>query len=173
MSFDVKLSARMADDQSIQPEGIVLQLDDQSLYLDFIPGTAGKARYDMVSGTYQIDVKDAVLRDGKDGKPVDLFAYDLEDARVAGLDVRSEREQGLYIEPAGCELLQFDTADHLHTAKLGIAEQVSVRAWDAEGNDWSVSDHQPSVDELIADAQLRSAQSKQDNEKTRQPGRGD
>ena len=61
MSFDVKLSARMADDQSIQPEGIVLQLDDQSLYLDFIPGTAGKARYDMVSGTYQIDVKDAVL----------------------------------------------------------------------------------------------------------------
>lgn len=170
-AYEFELRAYAPSETSVTPEGVTLQTyDDQKVYLDFNKGMAGGQEYDMQSGTYRMRFSEVPVLDGPDGQPVDVSLEELQDAQVVGVRVRSEREQGLYFEMTGAQVSQI-TDDHREKGeRLYIADGLQVEAYDHGGNDWSVSGRMPGLDDVIHDAEMRSAATKEQSQ-NRERGR--
>lgn len=149
---NVKLDAYTRPGSDIRPEGLTMERDGKSFYLDFNSCGDARPEQDYAHGSTGYTFEGATVRDKMYGSEISITEEALREAQLKAVHVRCGNEQGLYFEPT-----EIRTGVDDHYQRGEIAETLEVHGADHGGNDWDVSGHKPRLDEIIADAQQRSA----------------
>lgn len=159
-TFDLELSAYTPGEGAVEPEGVTLRLSDgREVYADFNPGYV-EGEHDDLYGICKTNAYGAHMLDKMYGDPVKgLTMEDFHGAEVTGIHVRCGREQDLYYEPISASVGVLMNDHRSVTTRLYLSDEVEVHAADYGGNGWSVAGKKPGLDQIIADAQARSAAS--------------
>lgn len=172
---DIKLTAYTNPAADIRPEGATLELaDGREVYADFLGCDTERSSIDWEYGTAEYLLEDVTFRDEKGGEEILLSAEELRDAELKAVDVRCDREEGLYFEAESVDITAWDADNRkvqlMYNNSNSTLGRVDVHAADHGGNDWHVADHKverkPGLDDLIKGAQDRAAAESTGKERT-------
>lgn len=172
---DIKLTAYTNPAADIRPEGATLELaDGREVYADFLGCDTERSSIDWEYGTAEYLLEDVTFRDEKGGEEILLEADELRDAELKAVDVRCDREEGLYFEAESVEITAWDADNRrvqlMHDNSNSTLGHVDVHAADHWGNGWHVADHKverkPGLDDLIRGAEDRAAAESPGKERT-------